>query len=342
MRRALKRALLVMGAAGALGGCHMAQKLANPSSLSLSDLEQGARTVGDARECAKLDDPRVATQEEYALGGAVATRWVQRGGGLFLEQAKAGAKAGATGKVNEVTLYLNRVGKNLAAQSSRPTLPWTFGVLESPAVNAVSSPGGYVLVTRGLLNAVENEAQLAGVLAHEIAHVTERHALRVYTRVKRNQCAVALGAREGAQGLPPALRDGADTFRRAANAAGGFLDLDQSVGLLTLLSDKVVEELTTQGFEHPDEYDADARALALLISAGYHPGEFITLLGKLPGGERGYANHPANAERQARLRTWLAQQKARPGEFSDVDPNWASLPKVPFKDQLRPARLAAK
>ena len=341
MKAAVATRALLLGALATLSGCHMAQKLANPSTLSLSDLEQGARTVGEARECAALDDPMVATQEEYALGGAVATRWVQRGGGLFLQAA--GGKAGSAGaRVNDVTLYLNRVGKNLAAQSSRPALPWTFGVLESPAVNAVSSPGGYVLVTRGLLNAVQNEAQLAGVLAHEIAHVTERHALRVYTRVKRNQCAVALGAREGAQGLPPALRDGADAFRRASNAAGGFLDLDGSVGLLTLLSDKVVEELTTQGFEHPDEFDADARALALLISAGYHPGEFIALLGKLPGGERGYANHPANAERQARLRTWLAQQKARPGEFADVDPDWASLPKVPFKDQLRPARLAAK
>ncbi|HET9449333.1 MAG TPA: M48 family metalloprotease [Aggregicoccus sp.] len=331
-------ALGALGAAGALGGCHMAQQLANPGSLTLQDLQQGAHTLGDARECAELGNPMVATQEEYALGGAVATRWVQRGGGLFLEPRAAAGKS----RVNEVSLYLNRVGKNLAAQSSRPTLPWTFGVLESPAVNAVSSPGGYVLVTRGLLDAVENEAQLAGVLAHEIAHVTERHALRVYTRVKRNQCAVALGARQGAQSLPPALRDGADAFRRAAGAAGGFLDLDGNVGLLTLLTDKVVEELTTDGFEHPDEFEADTRALALVISAGYHPAEFITLLGKLPSGERGYGNHPSNAERQARLRTWLAQQKHRPGEFSDVDPEWAALPRVPFGDQLRAARLAAK
>ena len=133
------RALLwlgALGAAGALGGCQMAQKLANPGSLSLQDLEQGARTVSDARECAALGDPMVATQEEYALGGAVATRWVQRGGGLFLAQGTGKAAA----RVNDVSLYLNRVGKNLAAQSSRPTLPWTFGVLESPAVNAVSSP----------------------------------------------------------------------------------------------------------------------------------------------------------------------------------------------------------
>ena len=330
--RALVAALVMVLA---LPGCQLAQKLTHPSSLSLADLEQGARTVGDASQCAALGDARVAAPEEYALGGAVATRWVQRGGGLFLGQGQGKAAA----RVNDVSLYLNRVGKNLAAQSSRPALEWTFGVLESPAVNAVSSPGGYVLVTRGLLDQVQSEAQLAGVLAHEIAHVTGRHALRVYASVKRNQCAVALGAREGAANLPPALREGTDAFRAALGAPGGFLDLDHSVGLLTHLTDKVVEELTTGGFAHADEFEADQTALALVINAGYSPTEFITLLGALPGGEQGYANHPANAERQARLRSWLAQQKARPGEFQEVDADWAALPRVPFKGQLDAARL---
>ncbi|MBF5043483.1 M48 family metalloprotease [Aggregicoccus sp. 17bor-14] len=327
----MRARLAVAAAALALCSCQMAQKLANPSSLSLADLEEGARTVGDAQKCAALGDPKVAAPEEYALGGAVATRWVQRGGGLFLEPAKA---PGAAGKVNAVSVYLNRVGKNLAAQSSRPALEWTFGVLESPAVNAVSSPGGYVLVTRGLLDTVQNEAQLAGVLAHEIAHVTERHALRVYASVKRNQCAAALGAR--------VAMSEADAFRSALGAPGGFLDLDGNVGLLTQLTDKVVEQVTTGGFAQSDELDADQRALALVISAGYNPEEYIALLGRLPQGDAGYKNHPPNAERQAHARAWLAQQKPRAGEFSDVDPEWATLPRVPFKGQLDAARLAKR
>ena len=86
------------------------------------------------------------------------------------------------------------MGRNLAAQSSRPTLEWTFGVLKEPHVfNAASAPGGYVFVTRGLLATVEDEAQLAGVLAHEIAHVNLRHALMRYGEVKVTQCRMAVG-----------------------------------------------------------------------------------------------------------------------------------------------------
>lgn len=78
--------------------------------------------------------------------------------------------------------YVGDLGQRLAALSHRPHLPWTFTVLDSPAVNAFALPGGYIYITRGILAYLDDEAELAGVLGHEIAHVTARHAAQAYTR----------------------------------------------------------------------------------------------------------------------------------------------------------------
>ena len=72
--------------------------------------------------------------------------------------------------------YVQRIGLELARLSHRPDLPWTFTVVDVPAVNAFALPGGYIYITRGILPYLDNEAQLVGVLGHEIGHVTARHA----------------------------------------------------------------------------------------------------------------------------------------------------------------------
>src|SRR5262249_27419126 len=71
--------------------------------------------------------------------------------------------------------YVNRVGRWLALHSERPDLPWKFGVVQDDDANAYSMPGGYVLITSGMLDSMRNESELAGVLAHEIAHVVKKH-----------------------------------------------------------------------------------------------------------------------------------------------------------------------
>ena len=82
----------------------------------------------------------------------------------------------------ELQRYVNDVGQRLAALSHRPNLPWTFTVVDHPAVNAFALPGGFIYITRGILPYLDDEAELAGVLGHEIAHVTARHAAQQYTR----------------------------------------------------------------------------------------------------------------------------------------------------------------
>src|SRR6186997_3291811 len=78
--------------------------------------------------------------------------------------------------------YVSDLGQELARNSHRPNLPWSFTIVDSPAINAFALPGGYVYVTRGLLAYLDDESELAGVLGHEIGHVTARHAAQAYTR----------------------------------------------------------------------------------------------------------------------------------------------------------------
>ena len=90
--------------------------------------------------------------------------------------------------------YVSDIGMRLAKLSERPSLPWHFAVVDQPAVNAFALPGGYIYITRGILPFLDNEAELAGVLGHEIGHVTARHAAQQYTRSVGGQIGlVALG-----------------------------------------------------------------------------------------------------------------------------------------------------
>src|SRR5918996_372434 len=82
----------------------------------------------------------------------------------------------------ELQRYVSDVGIRLAKASERPNLPWHFTVVDVPAVNAFALPGGYIYITRGILPFLHDEAQLAGVLGHEIGHVTARHSAQQYTQ----------------------------------------------------------------------------------------------------------------------------------------------------------------
>ena len=92
--------------------------------------------------------------------------------------------------------YVALVGAVLAQASGKPNLPWTFIVLDTDAVNAFAAPGGFVHITRGALALIQDEAELAGVLGHEIMHVTEKHTIRAIQKSK----AIQMGADETLSG----------------------------------------------------------------------------------------------------------------------------------------------
>ncbi|MEO8201269.1 MAG: M48 family metalloprotease [Gemmatimonadota bacterium] len=90
--------------------------------------------------------------------------------------------------------YVSGIGKRLAALTERPSLPWTFQVVDDPAVNAFALPGGYIFVTRGLMTSINTEAELASVVGHEIGHVTARHSVQQISRSQIAQIGLGVGS----------------------------------------------------------------------------------------------------------------------------------------------------
>jgi predicted Zn-dependent protease len=93
----------------------------------------------------------------------------------------------------ELQRYVQELGARMARESERPNLPWTFRVLDDPVVNAFALPGGYIYVTRGIMAHFSSEAELAGVLGHEIGHVTARHGVQQVSRAQLAQLGLGIG-----------------------------------------------------------------------------------------------------------------------------------------------------
>lgn len=141
--------------------------------------------------------------------------------------------------------YVNRVGRWVAMQSDRPDIPWRFGVIDHPNINAFAAPGGYVFITRGLLFELRNEAELAGVLGHEIAHVVEKHHLDALQK----QARLSIAGNVAAAALESKGRNASDYDWVAAGA----------------------KTLYTRGLDRDDELSADRLGVVLAARAGYDP-----------------------------------------------------------------------
>lgn len=94
----------------------------------------------------------------------------------------------------ELQQYVSRIGMELARTSERPNLPWSFAVVDDPTPNAFALPGGFIFVTRGLMSLLENEAELASVLGHEIGHVTAKHSVTSLSQQQFAQLGLGLGS----------------------------------------------------------------------------------------------------------------------------------------------------
>lgn len=115
-----------------------------------------------------------------------------------IQMGRQGAQevAATLGLVEDEALqqYVQRIGADLAADSERPALPWTFRVADDPTPNAFALPGGFIFVTRGMMNLMNSEAELASVLGHEIGHVTARHSVQQLSQAQLAQVGLGLGA----------------------------------------------------------------------------------------------------------------------------------------------------
>jgi predicted Zn-dependent protease len=168
----------------------------------------------------------------------------------------AGNLLGAVPLVRDDRLqrYVSRVGRWIASQGERPELEWHFGVLDSGDVNAFALPGGYVFVTLGLMQRLSSEAELAGVLGHEIGHVLKRHHLEV---LKKSQLV----------GI-------------ASNLIGQQVSRERGGAAVQQLIGKGAEALA-RGLDKDAEYEADRIGVVLATRAGYEPLGLPRVLAKL-------------------------------------------------------------
>lgn len=181
--------------------------------------------------------------------------------------------------------YVQRVGMRLAADSERPELPWSFSVLDDPTPNAFAFPGGYIFVTRGMMGLMRNEAELAGVLGHEIGHVTARHSVQMMTRAQVAQIGLGVGSI-----ISPEFAE----FSRLA--AGGLQVLFMSY------SRDAERQADDLGFRYSKEHGYDVREMTNVFAS-------LRQAGKLAGTSpvpNWLASHPEPGDRIDRIEAMLA------------------------------------
>ena len=182
-------------------------------------------------------------------------------------------------KDEALQLYVNKVGCWVASQSERADLPWKFGVIESSDLNAFAAPGGYVLITKGLYQKLTNEAQLAGVLGHEIAHVVKKHQLKVLQKQQ--------------------LLNTGSSWLKEKFAKGNKL-ADKAIGSGA--------EISARRLDKDAEFEADRMGMVLATRAGYDAyglAEVLETIGQTNKADSSVAllfkTHPAPDERLAKL-----------------------------------------
>jgi predicted Zn-dependent protease len=184
------------------------------------------------------------------------------------------------------------VGRWVALHSDRPDLPWTFGVIDAPTVNAFAMPGGTILVSKGLIDQLQNESELAGALAHEIAHVVLKHQLSAI-RSSANADVFASIGRDVA----------ADRLARSGSPVAQI----GSGPLASLAADVVKNGVFLRPLDRSMEYEADRMGVILATRAGYDPyglAGVLEVLGTMKGDGTGIdimETHPAPSDRLAEL-----------------------------------------
>jgi predicted Zn-dependent protease len=213
-------------------------------------------------------------EEEIALGGKAYVPAVQQQGGFYRDP--------------ELEEYVQGVGMRIARVSHRPTLKYRYRVLNSSVPNAFALPGGYIVINRGLLVGLKNEAEMAAVLAHETGHVTAKHSLAGYQR--------AIAANVLVAGV--------------VLASGGRAGVQEISG--------VTASLIENGFSRDQEREADWLGIDYMVQAGYNPEGAVQLQeyfyrelegGKNPMWAEGlFRTHPFSKERLENARARIGQK----------------------------------
>ena len=269
--------------------------------------------IGKVQSVQKIGEGlrKINEQEEIKIGGDLAAMLL---GAAPLVQDPAKQR------------YINTLGRWLALHSERPGLPWKFAIIDSDDFNAFSTPGGYVLVTRGLFERMRSESELAGVLSHEIAHVERKHHLAVLQRSLRDQ----------------SLSEMRSYFTISTGSSIG----DRFSGALL----KAGKDMYVLGLDKDDEYEADRIGVVIAARSGYAPwglaGVLQTLTATTDESAYGLHNrtHPLPLDRLTRLDAAMGTRfDAMTGLVDDL-PGFAlaTKPPAPIAAPKGPKPPAAK
>jgi predicted Zn-dependent protease len=202
--------------------------------------------------------------------------------------------------------YVSELGQRLAKQSHRAHLTWTFTVLDSPEINAFALPGGYVYVTRGIMAYLDSEAELAGVIGHEIGHVTARHGAQRATRQQRAGigvlAATVLGVVLEAGGVPGAGQLASQVSQGVAAGYIASYSRDQE----TQADELGAEYLSRTRYDPQNMVDV----IGVLKSQETYAAELAQAEGRAaPAGANWLSSHPAGEQRLADIRRFAAKYK---------------------------------
>ncbi|MCL2271671.1 MAG: M48 family metalloprotease [Treponema sp.] len=219
-------------------------------------------------------------EEEYYLGRAVAAN-ILASYKLYTEKP-------------EQQIYLNMIYQTLVINSSYPFLynGYFVMILDNPEFNAFATPGGHVFLTRGLVEAAPSEDALAGIIAHELAHIMLRHGIKIINDMK--------------------ITTEIDlTTQMAASFSG---NKNKQISVFRDSVNDVFFSITKSGYSIPQEYEADNKAAELMVMAGYNPGEFLEMLKilqRIQKNKNGGFNdtHPSPAQRIANLEKQIHRYK---------------------------------
>lgn len=246
-----------------IGQTETPQSTANDSPTTTAPNAAVAESTEKVQPTINWKNP--SKEEEIALGREI-----------------AGNLLGAAPLVKDEALqkYVNSVGRWVASQSERPNLPWHFGVIESDDLNAFAAPGGYVMITKGLYRKLSNEAQLAGVLGHEIGHVVAKHQLKVLQKQQLLNFGASLLSKKIAKDnkiISKAIGSGAEISARSLDKDAEF-EADR-LGLSYATRSGYEPFGLTEVLQQMGQTNPNDNSVALLFKTHPLPDERLALLG---------------------------------------------------------------
>jgi predicted Zn-dependent protease len=235
-------ACLVSSCAVVAGAAQLAGETGAINQNTANAISNSSKAIGSAAE-------EITPEQEYYIGRAVA------------------ASILSTYKLwngdPRLTNYLNLICNSIVINSPRPDVynGYHVAILDNNEINAFATPGGHIFVTRGLIAAAKNEDALAAVIAHEVAHIQLKHAIKAIKSSRITQALLTTGT----------------------NAAGAAakMDVNQLTDVFNESVGEIVQTMVSNGYSQNQEYEADNMAMTLMAGAGYYPSALVDMLGEL-------------------------------------------------------------